>query len=436
MTAPFLTIVTRTHHRPWGLARCRASVQSLVDGDYEHWMLDDPIGVGIRGSHQMVIDASRHFQGRYIWLLDDDDYLIEPALIDHLKAATEDDPPVVFVRCQHSTLGKLPPDKRWEKPPQLGALGFPCLVVRADVWREHCDAMTTTETGGDFALADRLWGRGVPFRWLDVTAVHIPQKGSGVPEERYKQCLGTLKRINKLWAPRKQRVLYIGASSLFPPAFVYELRQAGHKMTLLEIWPDNVHYYEHGGASSFEHVIHGNVLELNDLELPHEHYDIAFWWHGPEHVERGQVELTLEGLEQIADLVVAACPFGKSAQVDYPNPYQDHLSALYPVDFEKLGYQVQTLGGENIPGAQLMAWKGDTMPTGKQQADKKTTKSHIYDGHYVKLEGPGQYQYWRVENGERFAVRDIPHMHSLGLAPMHKLPWEELHEIPLVDEPE
>ena len=344
----FLTIVTRTHCRPFLFARSRASLYTLTDPDFEHVIVDDQVGLGIKGSHQAVIDVKHKFRGRYVWLLDDDDWLIEPMFIEQLKAVTEDNPPVIFCRLQHNRLGILPDDLHWTLDrPVFAQLGFPCLVVRTDMWLDTCAAMTTVETGGDYALAAELFTR-FPFRKLDLVAAYIPQKRDGMPEERYAQCKSVLDDIKQLWVPGQQ-VLYVGASHLFPPAFNWELSQARHNITLLEIWPDNVQYFEAHG-NTFNHIIHGDVRDV-DLD----EYDIVFWWHGPEHVKPKEVKPTLARLEAVANLIVFACPFGWRRQEALPNPYQDHLCALYPEMFDE--YSVRTIGERDKLNAQMIAWK-------------------------------------------------------------------------------
>lgn len=446
MITPFLTILTRHHKRPWMLERCRASVLAQTCDDYEHVILHDHVGLGIRGSHQMAIDHAGHYRGRYIWMLDDDDWLIEPGFVDAIKRTAEahNDPPVIVVRANHPS-GLLPSDEHWHRAPELGHIGMPCVVVRADVWRQWAHRMLDRERGCDYAFISAMYGAGVEFVRLDLVAVQVGQIGAGRMEQRYAHCAGTLKRIPNLWRPG--RLLYVGASALNVPAFAYELRQAGHEITLLEIWPENVRYYEAQGGTSFAHVVHGDVRQLDDIELPYEYeheeadnwqfptYDVAFWWHGPEHVARDEVAPTLKLLEREADLVVVACPFGvREQEPGLANPYQDHQCALYPDDFRALGYQTQTIGERDHHG-QLIGWKGDTgMAEKTNEGTDELDRNERGEPQYVKL--PGNRTYWcLLKGGRRFVVRDMPHLYELGLGPIRTIAQEEMDGIELVEEP-
>jgi len=157
--------------------------------------------------------------------------------------------------------------------------------------------------------------------------------------------------VPRLWE-RPGDVLYVGAA---PQRFECgpELAQAGHRLTLLEVWPEYAALYQ-------DHPDVKRVI-VGDVRNPPlgEYYDVVFWWHGPEHVERAEVRPTLNKLEALADLVVVGCPWGEYPQeaVD-GNPHQAHRCALYPEDLRHWGYRVATLGQRDVPrrGA-LIAWR-------------------------------------------------------------------------------
>jgi hypothetical protein len=146
--------------------------------------------------------------------------------------------------------------------------------------------------------------------------------------------------------------LYVGASERAD--FLEELHRT-HKTTILEIWFPNC--WRLASDSRADKVILGDVRNVGEMGLPR--FDVAFWWHGPEHLKRTDTLKALIELEKLANLVVLACPHG-----DYPlgpaygNPHEAHLSAWVPADFEKMGYQAESLGGE--PGTEtchILAWK-------------------------------------------------------------------------------
>lgn len=140
---------------------------------------------------------------------------------------------------------------------------------------------------------------------------------------------------------RPGTLLYVGAS----PArsqFLPELLAARRQVTILEIWPA---YADHFRVRRDLAVVCGDVRDVEGLGLPHGVYDAAFWWHGPEHVPRADLERAVAGLEARARLVVIGAPWGRSPQgpVD-GNDHQRHVATLWPGDFTALGYRVSTYG--------------------------------------------------------------------------------------------
>ncbi len=155
--------------------------------------------------------------------------------------------------------------------------------------------------------------------------------------------LAQLKRfVPGVFAPGT--LLYVGA---WPrrSQFLPELQAAGRRVTILEIWPENADYFR--GRPGLE-VVCGDVREVATLKLPQEVYDVAFWWHGPEHVAKTDLSCTLVGLERRARTVVCGCPWGVSRQAELDgNIHQRHVSTLYPEDFQALGYRTDVYGPLN-----------------------------------------------------------------------------------------
>ena len=147
-------------------------------------------------------------------------------------------------------------------------------------------------------------------------------------------------------------VLYVGANRLREPECVEALYQAGHRLTLLEIWPDNADHYRLD--TRFERVIQGDV---RTAELPE--FDAVFWWHGPEHVSDKDITPAIERGEAAArELVILATPWGYYQQGPmYGNDAEIHSSKFYPVDFLQRGYMTATQGEPDKIGSHILAWK-------------------------------------------------------------------------------
>jgi len=151
-------------------------------------------------------------------------------------------------------------------------------------------------------------------------------------------------------------VLYVGAMKKQHQC-VEELKEAGCTITLLELVEGNCEYYE--GKGIFDHIICGDVREVDQHFTP-DSFDVVLWWHGPEHVDRKDVEPSVAKLEKIATkLVVLASPWGKTRKWTYSIIGREHLSALYVDDYLNMGFNVATLGEADRwrKGTQLLAWK-------------------------------------------------------------------------------
>lgn len=161
--------------------------------------------------------------------------------------------------------------------------------------------------------------------------------------------------VPEIFAPGS--CLYIGASRDKFAHGAAEMIRAGRQITILEIWEPNLEFYR--GRKGIVRVIGGDVRRIAEMGLPA--FDVAIWWHGPEHIRRNELAATLAGLEAVATLVVLGCPFGHTQQREEEmrgNPYQKHLSGFLPRDFVDLGYSTDTFGQEGAWNAcNLLAWK-------------------------------------------------------------------------------
>lgn len=159
------------------------------------------------------------------------------------------------------------------------------------------------------------------------------------------------------WVFAPGTCLYVGASHLKFPNTAQALLAAGRVITILEIWEESLEYYRQ--REEIAAVVAGDLRRVTELGLPH--FDLAFWWHGPEHVRKEELAGALAGLEQVASRVVTACPLGWTDQREQEtqgNPYQAHLSGLLPKDFQALGYQTDAWGKESDwNNCNLLAWK-------------------------------------------------------------------------------
>jgi len=151
---------------------------------------------------------------------------------------------------------------------------------------------------------------------------------------------------------KHKTVLYVGArTDRFD--FGKNFKVKGFEIDVLEIFPDNVEYLKK--IKWLRNVILGDVRNP-PMDVK---YDVVFWWHGCEHIKKEELKPTLEKLERIATkLVVLGCPYGIYRQdALHGNPYERHISAYEPKDFEELGYNTDIIGTKNVRGSNITAVK-------------------------------------------------------------------------------
>lgn len=149
-------------------------------------------------------------------------------------------------------------------------------------------------------------------------------------------------------------LLYIGAR---PDAHSWldEFIEAGHTITVLEIWPENVKGLKQD--TRFETIWD----DVRDIEIRFPivpNFDYVIWWHGPEHVWPSELEKTLDALKKTTRKTLAvATPYGIYKQgPSNGNPYEEHVAAVYPSTLEWFGFETATDGKANVPGGEVVGW--------------------------------------------------------------------------------
>lgn len=152
------------------------------------------------------------------------------------------------------------------------------------------------------------------------------------------------------------QVLYVGAKPERMEMLDLFL-EAGSVVDILEIWSPNVEALLRwkGENGRVRKIMKGDVRTM-DLAG---RYDVAVWYHGPEHVEKEALPFCLANLETMARKVVAlGMPWGVYRQGPAGgNVFETHRTSLYPADLEAFGYKTSTIGEMDRPGSNLLAWK-------------------------------------------------------------------------------
>ena len=152
-----------------------------------------------------------------------------------------------------------------------------------------------------------------------------------------------------------RRILYVGASRAQHEC-LSELIAVGHEVYVLEIEHKNYEYMR-----SFPGIKYATCGDVRDAIAIYLHrFDIVMWWFGPEHIAFDDLHDTLKSLEDLSDLVILGCPWGKCPQgVVNGNRHEQHLSTLYPLDLNLWGYYTALIGMEDKPPqSSIVAWKG------------------------------------------------------------------------------
>ena len=143
--------------------------------------------------------------------------------------------------------------------------------------------------------------------------------------------------------------LYIGASAA--RFQMGDRLNVNYHLTIVEPWKANVDHYRDRGFLVVADDIRNAALYL----APH---DVVMWWQGPEHVPGHDLKWLIEELERLATrYVILAYPYGEYPQGAHGgNPYEEHVSTLYPDSFP--GYQSVWIG-EDGGGAKscVIAWR-------------------------------------------------------------------------------
>lgn len=183
---PFLSIITRKYKRPNGFSRNQESIASLADNDCEQIFITDHCGLGLLSANTSFgnEEVRELVTGKYVFLLDDDDFIIEPNFIGLLKGAAETDRDVIFFRMNiiGGPNGDLyPTPETWGCTPKVAHIGGSCFVVKRELYLKYIHEFALPRMG-DFAFVKSIWESGVSVKWLDSIMCQTGQISRGKPE--------------------------------------------------------------------------------------------------------------------------------------------------------------------------------------------------------------------------------------------------------------
>lgn len=184
---PFLSIITRVYKRPVGLSANKASIVALTDKDIEQIFITDHVGVGL-------LEANRSFsnnevktliEGEYVFLLDDDDFIVNKNMVQELKQIwIERNPDVIFFRMNiiGGPNGDLyPTPETWEKEPKIAHIGGSCFVVKKEIYMRFIHNFSHPRCA-DFYFIKSVWDFGASFYFLNSLMCQTGRISRGKPE--------------------------------------------------------------------------------------------------------------------------------------------------------------------------------------------------------------------------------------------------------------
>ncbi len=180
---PFLSIVTRHYYkRPWSFKQCCDSVLAQDDQDYEHVVIRDDVGIGSHKANRLFVNNMDEVNGRYVFMLDDDDMLTNEKFISDLKEVVEKhDPDIIFVKMLAGKL-VIPTEKVWGKEEILsGHVGTSCVVVKNSLWKECIDSFSEEQIG-DFRFIQNVFEKTKSVVWLNELYSKTIRVSNGAPE--------------------------------------------------------------------------------------------------------------------------------------------------------------------------------------------------------------------------------------------------------------
>lgn len=145
----------------------------------------------------------------------------------------------------------------------------------------------------------------------------------------------SLYNIPNIMDGKGKKLLYVGGST--SRVYLYDdFIEFGYNIDILEIWTENVEFLRNLGY----YTIQGDVRNVKNIINCK--YDVVVWWHGPEHIKKDELKLTLENLESISNLIVLGCPLNDVIGQNEVgnNPYEEHKWIVQKKDLEELNYNV------------------------------------------------------------------------------------------------
>ena len=130
-----------------------------------------------------------------------------------------------------------------------------------------------------------------------------------------------------------KKLLYVGANCM-RAFFLDILNSIGYVIDIIEIFEGNAKCIEE--QYKFRNLIVGDIADEENIK---ENYDVIFWYHGPEHVDKDKFKKIDELLKNKTKLIILGCPENDILQGEvYGNVFEKHVWSISQQDLIDLKY--------------------------------------------------------------------------------------------------
>lgn len=182
---PFLSIITRRYKRPKGFAKHQEAINGLTSKDFEQIFIIDEVGRGLHEANRSFAYVSDMISGKWVYLLDDDDFFVRYNIIEELKEIDrQHSPDVILFRMIIKTGYKdnrYPTEEVWEKSPKIAHIGGSCFVVTKEIYQKYIHHFGQPRCG-DFHFINEVWKANPKVYWHDVLVAETGKVSKGAPE--------------------------------------------------------------------------------------------------------------------------------------------------------------------------------------------------------------------------------------------------------------
>jgi hypothetical protein len=155
--------------RDKGIEKNRGSINSQIDKNFEQIFIQDSVGHGMLEANKSFALASEHIKGKYVHLLDDDDYYINNEFTKRMQDIASDHDIVFFKMYIHTGDGDniYPKPDCWGDMPKIARIGGSCFIVKVELYRKYIHHFGVRRCG-DFQFLKAIWNDpGLKVLWHD-----------------------------------------------------------------------------------------------------------------------------------------------------------------------------------------------------------------------------------------------------------------------------